>query len=444
MKLRVLLLLLFVSLISFAKPAEAAFEWGDGGGVGTIDQTWQEVMAGDQVVLPVFIRQVGLWTLKWGDNTLWGEQADGVGGSGAGSLPTAQRKGGVIQGAANLAGLIYENPAGISTVNYLASINPIPQARAATGAEQLGLALPLWKITRNLAYLLTSIVLVAFGLMIMFRKKIDPRTTVTISQALPKIIITLILITFSYPIAGILFDVMNVGKSLTHTVLKNQLREVFTGHEEEIGNLYIGEKAFPDNFSAFDIWTVFGIGGGIKDLFSGKGGSAVVVSYKGIIELDAAILIRLVMGILLFSISIKLLLSLLSYYIRFFLLTISAPLTFLWGSLPGQEEHATRWFMQFITTSVVFVTVYLMMNLAYFFYLYASISGVDIRVPYVLGNYDTTMLGKLMAFGIILTLPSIPETIEDMLAPTKKRGKPISETVSRGMKNIPIIGGMLG
>ncbi|MCG2685848.1 hypothetical protein L6258_00570 [Candidatus Parcubacteria bacterium] len=78
MKLRVVLLLLFVSLISFVKPAEAAFEWGDGGGVGAIDQTWQEVMAGDQVVLPVFIRQVFLWTAKTADNTLWGEQTGGV------------------------------------------------------------------------------------------------------------------------------------------------------------------------------------------------------------------------------------------------------------------------------------------------------------------------------------------------------------------------------
>jgi len=43
--------------------------------------------------------------------------------------------------------------------------------------------------------------------MIMFRIKINPQTAITIQLALPKLIITLLLITFSYAIAGFMIDI---------------------------------------------------------------------------------------------------------------------------------------------------------------------------------------------------------------------------------------------
>lgn len=46
--------------------------------------------------------------------------------------------------------------------------------------------------------------------MIMFRVKISPQTIITVQSALPKIALALILITFSYPIAGLLVDLMYV------------------------------------------------------------------------------------------------------------------------------------------------------------------------------------------------------------------------------------------
>jgi len=274
--------------------------------------------------------------------------------------------------------------------------------------------------------------------MIMFRKKIDPRTTVTISQALPKIIITLILITFSYPIAGILFDVMNIGKQVSYTIMSQPLYDVLKDKSDfKIGG---NEIRFPSDFKAFDIWTVFGVGGGLKELLNLGEIRMEILGYNP----EVGFILGLVFGILLLSIAFKVLITLITYYVRFFLLTITAPLTFLWGTLPGQEEHTSHWFMQFITTSVVFVTIYLMMNLAYFFYLYAEVSGLTVEVPPVLGDIDTTAVGKLMAFGILLALPSIPEAIENALAPTKRRGKPLGEELAGGFKKIPIIGGLVG
>jgi hypothetical protein len=70
--------------------------------------------------------------------------------------------------------------------------------------------LPIWKAFRNIAYLLMAIVMIVLGFMVMFRKKIDPKTVVTAQNAIPKVIVALILITFSYAIVGILIDFMYV------------------------------------------------------------------------------------------------------------------------------------------------------------------------------------------------------------------------------------------
>ena len=62
------------------------------------------------------------------------------------------------------------------------------------------------KAFRNFAYVLITLLFIIMGLMIMFRVKIDPRTVVSFQSALPKIIMALILVTFSYAIVGLLID----------------------------------------------------------------------------------------------------------------------------------------------------------------------------------------------------------------------------------------------
>lgn len=68
--------------------------------------------------------------------------------------------------------------------------------------------LPIWKGFRNIAYAILAVIMIIVGFMVMFRKKIDPKTVVTVQNALPGIVVTLLLITFSYAIAGFLIDMM--------------------------------------------------------------------------------------------------------------------------------------------------------------------------------------------------------------------------------------------
>lgn len=70
------------------------------------------------------------------------------------------------------------------------------------GFTTLSPLLPIWKVFRNIAYALLAIIMMVVGFLVMFRKKIDPKTVVTVQNALPKIVVSLILITFSYAIVG--------------------------------------------------------------------------------------------------------------------------------------------------------------------------------------------------------------------------------------------------
>jgi len=113
----------------------------------------------------------------------------------------------------NLIVLPFANPpaSGIAwTYSGLANAGFVPKTLAAEGIG-MGSIQPfakIWKIFRDVTYLLLVVVLIAIGFMVMFRTKINPQTVISVENSLPKIIMALILITFSFAIAGFLIDLM--------------------------------------------------------------------------------------------------------------------------------------------------------------------------------------------------------------------------------------------
>jgi len=128
--------------------------------------------------------------------------------------------------ASNLISMTYVNPpaSGVYWVtNTLQKAGFIPQSYAAEG---MGFAMikplmNLWKIFRDIAYLVIVIFLIAIGFMIMFRTKINPQTVISVENSLPKIVVALLLITFSFAIAGFLIDAMYLLIILAIGILSN-------------------------------------------------------------------------------------------------------------------------------------------------------------------------------------------------------------------------------
>jgi hypothetical protein len=132
-------------------------------------------------------------------------------------LPTV-----LADGSQNNAGAVYAFNSGIG---YLASRPPVhtsdyvadlfqnsgfitPAYAQGIGFSALTPVLTVWKAFRNITYFLFIIVFVVVGFMIMFRAQIDHQTVVTVQMALPKLVVTLLLITFSYAIAGLVVDLL--------------------------------------------------------------------------------------------------------------------------------------------------------------------------------------------------------------------------------------------
>ena len=124
----------------------------------------------------------------------------------------------------NLIVLPFANPpaSGIAwTYSGLANAGFVPKTLAAEGIG-MGSIQPfakIWKIFRDVTYLLLVVVLIAIGFMVMFRTKINPQTVISVENSLPKIIIALILITFSFAIAGFMIDLMYMLIAIIISVL---------------------------------------------------------------------------------------------------------------------------------------------------------------------------------------------------------------------------------
>ncbi len=81
-------------------------------------------------------------------------------------------------------------------------------ADTGNGFQGLQPLVKIWASFRDISYLLFVLLFILVGLTIMLRIKIDPRTVMSIENQIPKLIIGLVLITFSFAIAGLLIDAM--------------------------------------------------------------------------------------------------------------------------------------------------------------------------------------------------------------------------------------------
>lgn len=112
----------------------------------------------------------------------------------------------------------------ISGIGYLreaaSKFKLVPDVSAqGFGFEAASSMRTLWVAVRNLTYFLLILMIIGMSFMIMFRFKISPQTVITVQSALPRIIMALILITFSYAIAGFMIDLLYVAIGIVAAIL---------------------------------------------------------------------------------------------------------------------------------------------------------------------------------------------------------------------------------
>lgn len=397
-----------------------------------------------------------------------------------------------------------QKPASIP--QYLAYVQnragfPVKPAYAAPvpGFKAMEPIIKIWELMRNVVYLFFVVVFVVIGFMIMFRKKLNPQTVISIQSALPMIIVSLILVTFSYAISGLIIDISELATRVIASVLGakyfqniNQLLTKLTDPAlcGPAMRLKI-EDLLQCSHNFFSVTGVLFQTDGIKEaiqdtiqsiangLGGGGGGAWLLRGFSGIV-------IPLIFTIAMLQTLIKGFFMLLTAYVNIVLSTIFSPFVFLANSFsPGAAE---QWFKGFLTNALVFPVTFLLLMLAALIIAGAAGSpapGRPLVNPTVFKNvqdvwdttippgeitsfswypaplgifwrrvdpkdpskgyiFNTDLINYLVAFGLLLAIPKVNDMIKGALEKRESGvGQGISQTLVGAMRNIPLIGGLL-
>lgn len=325
-----------------------------------------------------------------------------------------------LAGATNLITALYLNPPA-SGVQYVAQqirkFNPVQDAYAQTGGIGFNALSPVqnvWGAFRNISYLGFIIVFIVIGFMVMFRSKISPQAVATVQDSLPRVVVALILVTFSYAIVGLMIDAMFVILN----VLINALDQAQLINAGVVNSTVINSNVFSVVINSDK--EIFGavfqaINGIINSMVSGAFGKFLGGIGGGVVAIMAGIAMLFIM----FRIFVMLLMS----YISIIILTVFAPFILLFQALPG-SNGAKEWFKQIGANIAVFPTVALM------FILGGMLGGITAlgatnagqfsgqnnlvgQFPLFTGGLNIQNIGSLIGLGILFMTPAAAKIVKD-------------------------------
>ncbi len=320
--------------------------------------------------------------------------------------------------------------------------------------------LTMWRAFRNITYMFFTLIFVVLGLGIMFRVKIDPKAAMTIQNQIPRIILALIFITFSYAIAGFLVDMMYVliflifgvfrenGFAVDTTVtttpfsaiggfggitgiahgvsssVSGIVKDIFSGTIGKIVGAMVG--AFIGKLIGQGIGGIAGVqgiaGSAVGTLIGGVGG--LILGNK-IIGVLAQVITYVIVCVAILSALFRLWFALIKSYLYILLTVVFAPFYIAFGVIPGRSG-ITGWFRGMIANLIVFPATIVMFLLGK-----AFISGFTTNpnpgsqfnintpgpfVPPLIGDFtNPERMGAIIGLAIILMTPEIVTMVNKAL-----------------------------
>lgn len=326
----------------------------------------------------------------------------------------------VVAGVVKGVGLVYAYPAASSYAFFLdtgKTLGFLPQAYAqGVGFNGLSVLLPIWKAFRNIAYGIIAIIMIIVGFMVMLRKKIDPKTVVTVQNSIPRIVIALILVTFSYAIVGVLVDLMYLTMALLMNLIIHESPASFGadtvqkyidgnfGTVTAVFGVGLG-KAVLDIGSLFPWWG-YAIGSGLV-LVTGFLLAGITGTLKGVVGVSIVLLLVIAL-VILFGI-VRLFFIILDAYINIIISLITAPLYLMLEAIPGANTF-NSWLRQLLSKLVVFPTVAVVLLITYYLTSTTNqVAGSMWSPPFLFGTSvgNVTPIIGFISLGMLLSLPAI-------------------------------------
>jgi len=317
------------------------------------------------------------------------------------------------------------------------------------GYDILNPIISLWEWSRNVVFLFYVVIFVVIGAMIILRQRIGGQIPITIINSIPNVIISLILVTFSYPIAGLIMDLMNLATGVIYAGLFGAGgpggdlidKATYTFQSPEMSVFQIFGTANVTNFEA---------GFNLPDIDVGETGANWLLNVlTDVIEGLSSwnILVSTVLVIAAVAAMFKVFFTLLTEYLTFMIYPIIAPFQFLIGSLPGRSNVIWEWFKTMIGAAGSFIGVYL----AFCIMIIISVSGSAIGdftwyPPLTAFTTDSSTIRHLLAYAIFISAPQIPGMVKQLIqAPAGiGAGAAVGGETRKAISKVPIVGGLLG
>ena len=295
----------------------------------------------------------------------------------------------------------------------------------------------IWSSVRDIAYMGYVLIMIVIGFMIMFRHKIGGQTMVTIGNSIPKLIISLVLVTFSFAIMGLILDVGGFLLDLVRVILYGNGDGGISIDNPFVlfGSVLSGDMVIATTSA---VSGTLGIGAIVGAVVSGGLGTVLI---GGIVLFLLALV---VLGVVLVG-AFKLWITLLKSYLTLIVNVIVSPLAIMASAIPGNESSGINIFKSALRNVLVFPVAYGIVNLPY----YAEIKGISLSFPSSLtgtesGGFEIGSFllaaAKIIAIYAASSAPAIVAGI--IPATASKSALNIGDSLKSSLGGIPLIGGM--
>jgi len=385
---------------------------------------------------------------------------------------------GLLPIASGMITVLYTPPAHLSdyaqylSANFIKNKNVAYAQTTGVGYNSLNPLSSVWTTFRNITYLIFIVLFVLVGLGIMLRFKLDPRTAMTIENSLPKLVLAMVLVTFSYAIAGFLIDLMYVFTYLVITVMSSadplkgaagiDIPKIVGALNQP--PLSFVSVIFGDANGNGGIFTLVGnmsyavsqtISSILRDFFtSGNAAGSLIAGVLGFFNVScwahevfpwsvdfaacgvngvaeiAGMLMWIVGMVTIFIILIRVWWTLLKTYVTILLDIIMGPFMIALGIIPGSKINFASWIQDLVANLAVFPAVIFIFLLAKIFGdtltqgtgmfvtpLTGNISSTDkgLQETFKAGQPNATYLGYIIAFALIIITPQLIEQLKTSL-----------------------------
>lgn len=304
-------------------------------------------------------------------------------------------------------------------------------------ANSLAIVQPLWTSIRDVAYSLVIFAILILAFMVMLRAKVSAQASITVQSALPRVALGLIMITFSYAIAGFMVDLIFVLQGLLSGVIASSsltggptagksALDSFNAMNNVLGSVFSFILAFILIFFPLAIGAA---GAGLGVGFFISGGSGLIVA--GVIIVVILLIIILITMFRIFSLQLKTITTIL-------LLVVVSPLLMLMGII--KSGTISNWmknvFGQLVTLLAISATIVVANVILWstndvlfgaldFFGVEGSLNTFDINsvdsfqnnpvgyFPTAFNMGGVSIMGAVIALGVFMSIPKMAEAARD-------------------------------